>query len=218
MAKICDIADIRPVLCIRGFSDIRADLPGISANVLTQRLEGLEASGLIVRRRLPPPASAQVYELTQWGFEAEPIRVGSNDRGNTDVLRSCEIGAGDPQGAGGKQEGGGKRAAVHRCEHSPTGISGQGRVDPPGGGEPDDHTSLFVSDAVPEPLHSVTTRTDELTRRPPRRVRTIPTFVASTPRSCASRSARSSLSACRERVDPSSRLRRTSSSVWRTDR
>src|SRR3954454_12004495 len=55
------------------FSDIRADLPGISANTLTQRLEGLEAAGLLVRRRLPPPASAQVYELTPWGYEAEPI-------------------------------------------------------------------------------------------------------------------------------------------------
>jgi DNA-binding HxlR family transcriptional regulator len=55
------------------FSDLRADLPGISANVLTQRLEGLEASGLLVRRRLPPPVSAQVYELTDWGYEAEPI-------------------------------------------------------------------------------------------------------------------------------------------------
>ena len=55
------------------FSDIRADLPGISANILTQRLEGLEAAGLLVRRRLPPPASAQVYELTDWGYEAEPI-------------------------------------------------------------------------------------------------------------------------------------------------
>jgi DNA-binding HxlR family transcriptional regulator len=55
------------------FSDIRADLPGISANTLTQRLEGLEANGLVVRRRLPPPASAQVYELTSWGYEAEPI-------------------------------------------------------------------------------------------------------------------------------------------------
>lgn len=55
------------------FRDIRADLPGISANVLTQRLEGLEANGLVVRRRLPPPASAQVYELTDWGYEAEPI-------------------------------------------------------------------------------------------------------------------------------------------------
>jgi DNA-binding HxlR family transcriptional regulator len=55
------------------FGDLRADLPGISANVLTQRLEGLEAAGLLVRRRLPPPASAQVYELTPWGYEAEPI-------------------------------------------------------------------------------------------------------------------------------------------------
>jgi DNA-binding HxlR family transcriptional regulator len=55
------------------FSDLRADLPGISANVLTQRLEGLEAAGIVTRRRLPPPASAQVYELTPWGYESEPI-------------------------------------------------------------------------------------------------------------------------------------------------
>src|SRR3712207_15433 len=55
------------------FSDLRASLPGISANVLTQRLEGLEAAGILVRRKLPPPASAQVYELTDWGYESEPI-------------------------------------------------------------------------------------------------------------------------------------------------
>jgi DNA-binding HxlR family transcriptional regulator len=55
------------------FSDLRADLPGISANVLTQRLEGLEENGLVVRKRLPPPANTQVYELTEWGYEAEPI-------------------------------------------------------------------------------------------------------------------------------------------------
>lgn len=55
------------------FGDLRADLPGISANVLTQRLEGLERSGLLMRRKLPPPANAQVYELTDWGYEAEPI-------------------------------------------------------------------------------------------------------------------------------------------------
>jgi DNA-binding HxlR family transcriptional regulator len=55
------------------FSDLRADLPGISANVLTQRLESLEAAGVLTRRRLPPPASAQVYELTAWGYESEPI-------------------------------------------------------------------------------------------------------------------------------------------------
>lgn len=55
------------------FGDIRAGLPGISANVLAQRLEGLEEAGVLVRRRLPPPVSAQVYELTPWGYEAEPI-------------------------------------------------------------------------------------------------------------------------------------------------
>ncbi|HEX8513026.1 MAG TPA: helix-turn-helix domain-containing protein [Allosphingosinicella sp.] len=55
------------------FGDLRSDLQGISANVLTQRLEGLESAGLLVRRKLPPPASAQVYELTPWGYEAEPI-------------------------------------------------------------------------------------------------------------------------------------------------
>jgi DNA-binding HxlR family transcriptional regulator len=55
------------------FSDLRADLPGISANVLTQRLEGLEAAAILAKRRLPPPASTQVYELTPWGYEAEPI-------------------------------------------------------------------------------------------------------------------------------------------------
>jgi DNA-binding HxlR family transcriptional regulator len=55
------------------FSDLRADLPGISANVLTQRLEGLEAAGVLVKRKLPPPASTQVYELTPWGYESEPI-------------------------------------------------------------------------------------------------------------------------------------------------
>ena len=55
----------------RRFSDLRSSLSGLSANVLTQRLEGLEAAGVAVRRRLPPPASVQVYELTPWGYEAE---------------------------------------------------------------------------------------------------------------------------------------------------
>jgi DNA-binding HxlR family transcriptional regulator len=57
----------------RRFGDLRASLPGISANVLTQRLEGLEAAAVIRRRKLPPPASVQVYELSDWGREAEPI-------------------------------------------------------------------------------------------------------------------------------------------------
>ncbi len=57
----------------RRFSELRADLPGISANTLTQRLTEMEQRGLVVRKRLPPPASVQVYEATPWGLEAEPI-------------------------------------------------------------------------------------------------------------------------------------------------
>lgn len=61
------------MLGARRFSELRADLPGISANVLTQRLTELEERGLVRRRKLPPPASVQVYEATDWGLEAEPI-------------------------------------------------------------------------------------------------------------------------------------------------
>ena len=57
----------------RRFGDLKTSLNGISANVLTQRLEGLEAAGVLVRRKLPPPASVQVYELTPWGYESAPI-------------------------------------------------------------------------------------------------------------------------------------------------
>jgi DNA-binding HxlR family transcriptional regulator len=56
----------------RRFSDIRARLPGISAKVLTERLNGLEQAGVLVKRKLPPPAATQVYELTEWGYLAEP--------------------------------------------------------------------------------------------------------------------------------------------------
>ena len=57
----------------RRFSDLRADLPAISANVLTERLKELESRGLVRRRKLPPPASVQVYEATEWGLEAAPL-------------------------------------------------------------------------------------------------------------------------------------------------
>ena len=57
----------------RRFGDLRASLPGISANVLTQRLNELEARGLVRKTRLPPPAAVQVYEATDWGLEAVPV-------------------------------------------------------------------------------------------------------------------------------------------------
>lgn len=57
----------------RRFSDLRADLPGISANVLSQRLTELERRGLVRKTKLPPPASVQVYEATEWGLDAAPV-------------------------------------------------------------------------------------------------------------------------------------------------
>ena len=59
------------ILGPKRFTDLRGSLPGISANVLTQRLEELEAASILVRRRLPPPAASQIYELTEWGRESE---------------------------------------------------------------------------------------------------------------------------------------------------
>ena len=57
----------------RRFGELRANLPGISANVLTQRLENLEEVGIVRRYRLPSPANAPVYDLTEWGREAAPL-------------------------------------------------------------------------------------------------------------------------------------------------
>jgi DNA-binding HxlR family transcriptional regulator len=60
------------VLGPKRFTDLRAGLPGVSADVLSQRLRELESAGVLERRTLPPPAAARVYELTAWGRELEP--------------------------------------------------------------------------------------------------------------------------------------------------
>jgi DNA-binding HxlR family transcriptional regulator/putative sterol carrier protein len=57
------------------FTDLRTGLPGISPNVLSQRLEELERVAVVRRRKLAPPAGAWVYELTDWGKELGPIII-----------------------------------------------------------------------------------------------------------------------------------------------
>jgi DNA-binding HxlR family transcriptional regulator len=57
----------------RRFSDLRASLPGISPNVLTERLAELGAAGILRHCRLPPPISTAAYDLTDWGRELEPV-------------------------------------------------------------------------------------------------------------------------------------------------
>jgi DNA-binding HxlR family transcriptional regulator len=55
------------------FSELRTGLPNASPNILSERLRELERGGVVHRRKLAPPAAAQVYELTEWGVELEPI-------------------------------------------------------------------------------------------------------------------------------------------------
>jgi DNA-binding HxlR family transcriptional regulator len=57
------------------FTDLRAGLPGVSPNVLAQRLRELEGAGVVRRRKLPAPAASRVYELTNWGMELEPVII-----------------------------------------------------------------------------------------------------------------------------------------------
>jgi DNA-binding HxlR family transcriptional regulator len=58
------------------FTDLRAGLPNMGPDVLSQRLRDLEAIGVVRRAKLPPPAGSQVYELTEWGHELEPVVLG----------------------------------------------------------------------------------------------------------------------------------------------
>jgi DNA-binding HxlR family transcriptional regulator len=55
------------------FTDLRAGLPHVGADVLAQRLRELERSGIVRRGTLPPPAGSRIYELTERGRELEPV-------------------------------------------------------------------------------------------------------------------------------------------------
>jgi DNA-binding HxlR family transcriptional regulator len=57
------------------FTDLRAGLPSLSPDVLTQRLRELEEGGVVARRTLDPPAGSRVYELTPRGRELEPVVI-----------------------------------------------------------------------------------------------------------------------------------------------
>lgn len=57
----------------RRYTDLHADLPGVSTDMLAGRLKDMESAGLVTRRRLPPPASASVYELTPRGRDLLPV-------------------------------------------------------------------------------------------------------------------------------------------------
>ena len=69
----------------RRFGAIREGLPGISANILTRRLEDLEATGIVAREQLPDPVRVHLYRLTDAGLGLWPV-----------IRALCRWGAGMP--------------------------------------------------------------------------------------------------------------------------
>ncbi|MFI9510790.1 winged helix-turn-helix transcriptional regulator [Nocardia sp. NPDC052566] len=57
----------------RRYSDLFADLPGISTDVLAARLKDLERDGIVTRHRVGPRATTAVYELTPAGAALRPV-------------------------------------------------------------------------------------------------------------------------------------------------
>lgn len=55
------------------FTDLRQGLPRIPTNVLSARLKELEQAAVLQRRILPRPATAVVYELTEYGRELDDV-------------------------------------------------------------------------------------------------------------------------------------------------
>lgn len=66
----------------RRFTELRADIPRISARVLSQRLKELEAKGVVLRCVVATSPPSVEYELTELGAELLPaidaiVKVGA---------------------------------------------------------------------------------------------------------------------------------------------
>jgi DNA-binding HxlR family transcriptional regulator len=72
------------------FTDLRAGLPHVGPDVLSQRLRELEAAGVLRRAKLPPPAGSRVYELSERGLELEPVVLALGRWGSAEPLPPTE--------------------------------------------------------------------------------------------------------------------------------
>ena len=82
----------------RRFNELSADLKGIAANVLSQRLRHLEQEGLVIARPYSQRPPRLEYELTGGGAElAGALRLlaqwGSRGRGSADLPRHAACGS-----------------------------------------------------------------------------------------------------------------------------
>jgi DNA-binding HxlR family transcriptional regulator len=57
----------------RRFGELRADIPRISAKVLSTRLRAMEASGVVSRTVVPTSPPSVEYALTELGEELIPV-------------------------------------------------------------------------------------------------------------------------------------------------
>lgn len=57
----------------RRFGELRHDIPGISAKMLSARLKDLEAKGIITRKLLATSPPSAEYALTELGHELVPL-------------------------------------------------------------------------------------------------------------------------------------------------
>jgi DNA-binding HxlR family transcriptional regulator len=55
------------------YTDLRDGLPGVGTNVLAVRLRELEDAGIVTRQKLPPPAPATLYALTDDGHALRAV-------------------------------------------------------------------------------------------------------------------------------------------------
>jgi DNA-binding HxlR family transcriptional regulator len=57
----------------RRYSDLLAELPGLTTNLLAKRLKEMEAAGLLAKTDAHPPHGPVVYDLTAAGAALEPV-------------------------------------------------------------------------------------------------------------------------------------------------
>lgn len=97
LARALDVAGDRWTLLMvrelvpgpRRFTDLLEGLPGVSRNLLTERLRDLERDSIVARKELPAPAARLVYELTADGRDLADaivplIRWGAGRLGDRD--------------------------------------------------------------------------------------------------------------------------------------
>jgi len=78
------------VLGPKRFTDLRTGLPGVSTDVLAQRLRQLEQGGVLRPVTLPPPGATRAYELTDRGHELEPVLHALGRWGSREALPATD--------------------------------------------------------------------------------------------------------------------------------